>query len=141
MNDHFADVDFQSINDESELKSIAEYVSITLNEASRDEKMFKQAITDLLAKIHTHITAPANTPKSKVMALLLLREFTEKHALAERKEDKHSKLFSILASHSLLKELRNIAEQTDPLKQVHDKGKAYFPSASSTGNDFIRLIL
>jgi hypothetical protein len=142
MNDAFADIDFQGIHDESELKSIAEYVSITLNEVSaRDEKAHKQAISDLLAKILAQISSPSSTPKSKLMSLLMLREFTEKHAQAERKEDKHSKLFSILASHGLLRELKSVAEEVDPMKQVHEKGKGYFPTSSATGNDFLRLVL
>jgi hypothetical protein len=41
----------------------------------------------------------------------------------------------------VLKEMKVIAEQTDPLKQTHEKGKSYFPTSSQTGNDFIRLIL
>jgi hypothetical protein len=95
----------------------------------------------LLAKVQAQISNPAFTPKSKLMSLLLLRDFTERHALAERKEDKQSKFFSILASHSLLTDLKNIAEDIDPLKQVHDKGKSYFPTSSAIGNDFIRLVL
>jgi hypothetical protein len=92
------------------VKSIAESVSIMINEAgNKDEKAVKQAIADLLAKVHAQITNPSTSPKSKLMSLLMLREFTERHALAERKEDKHSKLFSILASHAIIKELRNIA--------------------------------
>lgn len=113
-----------------------------LNEAgSRDEKSLKQAISDLLASIHAQITNPSFSPKSKLMSLLMLREFTEKHALAERKEDKHNKLFSILASHALIKELRNISGEVDPMKQVNEKGKAYFNSNSVVGNDFVRLVL
>jgi hypothetical protein len=113
-----------------------------LNEAGGlDEKVLKQTITDLLASIHAQITNPSSSPRSKFMSLLMLREFTEKHAMAERKEDKHNKLFSILASHALTKELRNIAGDVDPMKQVSDKGKGYFPSNSIVGNDFVRLVL
>ena len=78
-----------------------------------DERAIKQPVHDLLSKIHAQITNPSHSPKSKLMSLMLLREFTEKHHLAhlaKRKEDKHSKLFSILATHPILKELKTIAE-------------------------------
>jgi pullulanase/glycogen debranching enzyme len=75
------------------------------------------------------------------MSLMMMKEFTEKHTLAERKEDKNSKLFSILSSHTLLKEMKNIAELNDPMKQIQDKGKNIFPQNSSIGNDYIRITL
>lgn len=38
-------------------------------------------------------------------------------------------------------EMKKIAEETDPFKQIQDKGKALFAESSTTGNNFIRLVL
>jgi hypothetical protein len=40
-----------------------------------------------------------------------------------------------------LTEIRKIAEETDPFKPIHEKGKSLFPESSMTGNNFIRLVL
>lgn len=46
-----------------------------------------------------------------------------------------------MASHALLAEIKRIADETDPFKQIHEKGKSLFPENSMTGNNYIRLIL
>lgn len=106
-----------------------------------DEKGLKNLVAELLRKIHTQITNVSASPLSKFMSLLMLKELSEKHSLNRKKEDKNSKLFSLLSSHEILNEMRNIAENVDPFKKVTDKGLNYFPSSSGIGNDFIRLIL
>jgi hypothetical protein len=71
----------------------------------------------------------------------MLRELTEKSVRSERKEDKNSKLFSLILSHKMLKHFVWLCETVDPYKPINDKGKSFFPNDSMVGNDFIRLIL
>ena len=95
----------------------------------------------MLRKVHNQITNVSASPTSKFMSLLMLKELSEKHSLNRKKEDKNSKLFSLLSSHEILTEMRNIAENVDPFKKITEKGLNYFPSSSSIGNDYVRLIL
>jgi hypothetical protein len=60
---------------------------------------------------------------------------------SERKEDKNSKLFSLLMTSKMFKHLTYLCETVDPRKPMADKGKSFFTSDSAVGNDFIRLIL
>lgn len=51
-----------------------------------------------------------------------------------------NKVLSILASHTILKYLHQVAKETDPNKPISEKGKSLFDD-KQLGNDYIRLIL
>jgi len=114
---------------------------VLANLSAKDDKKHKEAIVWFLNQLHDNISGSHSTPKSKLMSLLMLRELTEKSVRSERKEDKNSKLFSLLLSHKMLKHFAWLCETVDPYKPVNEKGKSFFPNDSMVGNDFIRLIL
>ena len=84
-----------------------------------DDKSLKEQITNFINKLSEINMNPSNSVKSKFYSLMILNYLTEKNITAERKEEKNSKFFSILASSNFLKELRNIAEEVDPVKQIN----------------------
>lgn len=74
---------------------------------------------------------PAVSPMTKLRALLLAKDFTEK---------RYMNFVSALSSSVLLQRMLDIGRTVDPSRPIEGKGLNYFPDPK-LGNHYIRLVL
>jgi len=127
--EHFEGL-IKSINNEQDYYQQLHIINELIKDASGTNSLKPQS-KQLLDAINNITEMPNVSPYTKLMALLIAKDLTQKKYMA---------FVSALSSSTLLQRMLQIAKTVDPYKPIDQKGLNYFPDPG-LGNHYMRCIL